>query len=225
MNNKLFLKVYIGFGLVYLLMTLLELETISWYLKPFLLPFLLLGVYFNETFSSKKLLLTAILFSWIGDIILLFSSKGEIYFIMGLVAFLISHVVYIFVFTNQKTTEKPLNKSILRIGIGLICSYLFLMVLVLFPKLGALKLPVLVYAIVISSMLLVAFKGSLSWKKPAGTTVLLGAILFVSSDSILAFNKFYQTIPFNSFLIMSTYIAAQYLIVNGILKLNQKSMR
>jgi uncharacterized membrane protein YhhN len=96
------------------------------------------------------------------------------------------------------------------------------MIFTLFPKLGPLKIPVLVYAIVITTMLYFAFKGSLKWDKKAGDSVLLGALFFVSSDSILAFNKFYSPIPLNSFLIMATYIAAQYFIVNGILNLNEK---
>ena len=96
------------------------------------------------------------------------------------------------------------------------------MIFTLFPKLGPLKIPVLVYAIVITIMLYFAFKGSLKWNNNAGNSVLLGALFFVSSDSILAFNKFYSPIPLNSFLIMATYIAAQYFIVNGILNLNEK---
>jgi hypothetical protein len=48
------------------------------------------------------------------------------------------------------------------------------------------------------------------------------AVLFVSSDSLVAFNKFYNPLVLSSFIIMITYLIAQYLIVSGILKLNQK---
>jgi uncharacterized membrane protein YhhN len=96
------------------------------------------------------------------------------------------------------------------------------MLSVLLPTLGDLKLPIFVYAIVLSTMLLFAFKGYLKWSKPSGIYILLGAIIFVSSDSILAFNKFYEPIRFSSFLIMATYLIAQYLITAGILKLNKK---
>jgi uncharacterized membrane protein YhhN len=66
-------------------------------------------------------------------------------------------------------------------------------------------------------MLLFAFKGFLIWKTPANWYILVGAIIFVSSDSILAFNKFYEPVVLSSFLIMITYLVAQYLIVSGIL--------
>jgi uncharacterized membrane protein YhhN len=95
------------------------------------------------------------------------------------------------------------------------------MLSLLLPTLGNLKIPVFVYAIILSTMLLFAFKGYLKWSKPAGSYILLGAIIFVCSDSILAFNKFYKPILFSSFLIMATYLLAQYLIVVGILKLNR----
>ena len=109
-------------------------------------------------------------------------------------------------------------------GIGFIILYFSILIFTLFPKLGPLKIPILIYATVITTMLYFAFKGSLKWTKKFGELILVGAIFFVGSDSILAFDKFYSPIPFNSFLIMSTYTLAQYFIVSGILKLNQKKL-
>jgi uncharacterized membrane protein YhhN len=58
------------------------------------------------------------------------------------------------------------------------------------------------------------------WKKPANWYI-LGAVLFVSSDSLVAFNKFYNPLVLSSFIIMITYLIAQYLIVSGILKIKK----
>jgi uncharacterized membrane protein YhhN len=96
------------------------------------------------------------------------------------------------------------------------------MLSVLLPALGDLKIPVIVYASVISVMLLFAYNGLLIWKKPANQYVFFGALFFVVSDSILAINKFHMPIQKSSFIIMLTYLVAQYLIVKGILKLNSK---
>lgn len=222
MENKLVLKSFIGFSILYLLIILFGHEDIAWYLKPFLIPLLILAVIFSENFASKKILTIALLFSWIGDVILMFADRGELYFIFGLVAFLISHIVYIILFSKQQKTRSIESKSKYWVGISFILVYFAAMVFTLFPKLGPLKIPVLVYAIVISTMLYFAFKGSFIWTKLPNNPILLGAIFFVTSDSILAFNKFYSPIPFGSFLIMLTYISAQYFIVQGILKLNQK---
>jgi uncharacterized membrane protein YhhN len=222
MKSSLFLKIYISFTTLYLIILYLNLEGFDWYMKPILLPLLLTAVAVSENFPTKKILLTALIFSWIGDIILLFSDKGELYFIFGLVAFLISHLVYIVLFSKQQNTRTNDNKALFWIGILAILAYFVFMIDTLFPKLGPLKIPVLVYAIIITTMLFFAFKGSLKWANPANNYILIGAIVFVSSDSILAFNKFYTPITHASFLIMLTYCLAQYLIVTGILKLNSK---
>ncbi|MCD0473912.1 lysoplasmalogenase [Flavobacterium sp. EDS] len=220
MKSPLLLKFYIGFSFFYLLILLYNLENIAWYLKGLLIPILWLAVYFSEDFPSKKILLGALLFSWIGDVILLFANISEIYFILGLVAFLISHVIYIILFNKQNKPDVPKNKGVFFIGLGFILVYLTTMLTVLLPKLGDLQLPVIVYALTISTMLLYAFSGYLIWEKPANTYIFIGAIVFVLSDSILAMDKFYEPIYKNSFFIMLTYLMAQYLIVIGILKLN-----
>jgi uncharacterized membrane protein YhhN len=220
MKSPFLLKFYIGFSFFYLLILLYNLENIAWYLKGLLIPILWLAVYLSEDFPSKKILLGALLFSWIGDVILLFADKAEIYFILGLVAFLISHVIYIILFNKQNKPDVPKNKGVFFIGLGFILVYLATMLTILLPKLGDLQLPVIVYALTISTMLLYAFSGYLIWKKPANTYILVGAIIFVLSDSILAMDKFYEPIYKNSFFIMLTYLMAQYLIVIGILKLN-----
>lgn len=222
MKNKLFLSIYLGFSVFYLLITAFNQEENARVLKPFLLPILLIAVYFSNSFSSKKILLTALTFSWIGDIVLLFANQGELYFIVGLVAFLISHVFYIVLFNKQTVTKSISNKISFGAGIGLILLYFFGMITTLGPKLGPLTVPVVVYAVVISSMLYFALKGSYQWNAIPYQSVLVGALFFIASDSILAFNKFYQPIPYASFLIMITYLAAQYGIVWGILNLNQK---
>ncbi|MEG0850224.1 MAG: lysoplasmalogenase [Flavobacterium sp.] len=224
MRNATLFKIYIAFSAVYLLILFLGHENLNFFLKPILIPILIFGVYFYQNFPTKNILLTALLFSWIGDVILLFSDISEIYFILGLVSFLISHIVYCILFNRQ--TKRNLKKNSIAIGIGsiLIACYLIGMLSVLLPSLGDLKIPVIVYASVISIMLLFAYNGLLSWNEPGNKLVFSGAVVFVISDSILAVNKFYNPIEKSSFFIMLTYLVAQYLIVIGILKLNPKKV-
>jgi uncharacterized membrane protein YhhN len=79
-------------------------------------------------------------------------------------------------------------------------------------------MPVMVYATVICTMLLCSLHIFLKVNKPANILYLLGAALFVLSDSLLAINKFYQPFAFAGILIMLTYCAAQYFIVTGFIK-------
>ncbi|TGD59046.1 lysoplasmalogenase [Flavobacterium humi] len=220
MNN--FLKHFLIISSFYLLLLFLGKDSWAWVLKPFLLPFLILTVNKAANFPTKKWLLWALLFSWIGDVVLMFADKGELYFIFGLVSFLIAHILFIILFFKQDPGRKSLNKVLFGLGVIMVSAYLYGMLTILFPTLGDLKIPVSVYAFTISLMLVMAIRGALLWQKPMNLLVLNGAIAFVTSDSILAMNKFYSPLPNASFLIMVTYIVAQYLIVLGILKLNEK---
>ncbi|WP_426063277.1 lysoplasmalogenase [Flavobacterium sp. DSP2-3-1] len=222
MKSNVLLNSFIGFSLVYISFIFFGNENTAWFLKPFLLPFLLLAVYFQETFSTKKILLSALTLSWVGDIILMFADKGELYFIAGLIAFLLSHISYIILFSKQLKINLKKSKIIFWVGVTAIAFYLIVIMLILLPSLGDLKIPVFVYALTISIMLLFALKGFLNWQKPANSYILIGAIVFVASDSLLAFDKFYAPLQYSSLLIMATYLLAQYLIVIGILKLNKK---
>ena len=222
MKSDIILKSFIGFSLFYLSFLFLGNENTVWFLKPYLLPFLIFAVYFHERFITKKILLTALTLSWIGDIILMFTDKAEFYFIAGLIAFLLSHISYIILFSKQLKIYLKKSKIIFWVGVTAIAFYLIVMMLILLPSLGDLKIPVFVYALTISIMLLFALKGFLNWQKPANSYILIGAIIFLASDSILAFDKFYAPLQYSSFLIMATYLTAQYLIVTGILKLNKK---
>ena len=77
------------------------------------------------------------------------------------------------------------------------------------------RLPVIVYAVVILTMLTGAINRIEKVKKESYFLVLAGAILFVISDSSIAVNKFSHQFDSSGMVIMSTYIVAQYLIVAG----------
>ncbi|WP_427873136.1 lysoplasmalogenase [Flavobacterium sp. MMS24-S5] len=222
MRNSSFFKIYAAFSVVYLIILLTGHERFDLFLKPILIPIIGFGAYFYRNFPTQNILLAALVLSWLGDVILLFTDLGEIYFILGLLCFLSAHIIYCILFNKQKRIRKKQNKPIFIFGSILIAVYLIGMVSVLMPHLGDLEIPVSIYASIISIMLLFAFNGFLVWEKPGNQLVFLGAIFFIISDSILAVNKFYAPIPKSSFFIMLTYLLAQYLIVVGILKLNPK---
>ena len=224
MRNSSFFKIYAAFSLAYLIILLTGHERFDLFLKPILIPIIGFGAYFYRTFPSQNILLAALTLSWFGDVVLLFTDLGEIYFILGLVFFLTAHIVYCILFNKQKRIRKKQNKPLFIFGSVLIAFYLIGMVYFLMPHLGKLEIPVSIYASVISIMLLFAFNGFLVWEKPGNKLVFLGAVFFVISDSILAVNKFYAPIPKSSFFIMLTYLLAQYLIVVGVLKLNPKKV-
>ena len=80
------------------------------------------------------------------------------------------------------------------------------------------KIPVLVYGVVISTMLLLALHLIFIKKREAGLWMVGGAVLFVISDSILAVNKFYHPFAGSGAAIMITYGLAQFCIIKGAIK-------
>jgi uncharacterized membrane protein YhhN len=79
------------------------------------------------------------------------------------------------------------------------------------------KLPVTIYTLVILTMVCGAINryGKVNFR--SWLIVLIGAILFLFSDSGIAISKFLHPFCGSQVLIMSTYVTAQYLIVMGYL--------
>jgi uncharacterized membrane protein YhhN len=218
-TSQRLLRGFIIFGIMYSMLLATEYYFITKYLKPFLVPFLFFAVQRSQSFVSKKWLLAALLFSWIGDCVLLFADLGELFFIVGLVAFLIAHILFIILFMKINTVKRNLNTPVFWVGILSITIYLAKILSVLLPTLGNLKIPVSIYALTISVMLVTALRGAFMWQNKSKYTVLIGAIFFVTSDSILAIDKFYEPISLATFWIMLTYLIAQFCITYGILKI------
>ena len=154
--------------------------------------------------------------SLLGDISLLFQNETPILFIIGLLFFLSAHILYITSFqTILNDSILPLFKSIPTLFFsGMFLLYAIVFYYTIYPTLGDMKIPVAIYIIVILSMLIRAYLLNVQLHK--ANLIFFGAVFFVISDSILAFNKFFLPIPHASLLIMGTYYLAQILIFLGI---------
>ena len=82
-------------------------------------------------------------------------------------------------------------------------------------------IPVMAYAIVLLTMGVWAHKRRGATTNSSFRYVSAGVILFVISDSLIAINMFAFDVPGERLLVMSTYMAAQFLIVQGLLKHGQ----
>jgi uncharacterized membrane protein YhhN len=107
----------------------------------------------------------------------------------------------------------------------LVFGYGAILVLFLYPHLNDLKIPVMVYAAVICTMLLCSLYLFPRLKQPVNILYVSGAALFILSDSLLAINKFYQAFTAAAVLVMLTYCAAQYFIVSGFIKQSQHDQK
>ena len=164
-----------------------------------------------------------LIFSLGGDTLLMFQDQGG-FFVYGLSSFLLAHIFYILAFfrTNRKNHEIPLIK---RQGwvMVLIVAYGFLFFREIKDDLGSMIGPVMIYTMAITLMLLLAANRYKKVSDKSYWFVLGGALLFVASDSILAWNKFVHHLDWSHTLIMSTYGLAQLFIAQGaILQLEDK---
>lgn len=220
--KKIFLFAVVCVYIAELIAVAFNLSALHFLAKP-LIMVSLAAYYFVSTRQRSTLFLMAISLCWLGDVLLLFES--ELFFIAGLIAFLIGHLLYILCYQRMRFNEGKnvlLGPQRVRFAFPIILAGTGLVV-VLYPVLGALKIPVMIYALVITIMALQALFRFGYTSNKSFALVFIGAIIFMISDSVLAINKFLIPVQAAPLVIMSTYMIAQYLIVEGLLAhLNQK---
>lgn len=198
-----------------------------WLITQLSKPTLLLTLIFwllmesSQNWSTQffKWILAGLFFSLGGDVLLIFQEVDGQYFVLGLTSFLLAHLAYIWAFT--KTYRNDHEVSLLRQQgwlLVLIVGYAVYFFGRISPSLGGFIAPVMAYTVVIAVMALLAFNrygkvssGSFWW-------VASGAVLFLMSDSILAWNKFADKLTYGHALIMATYGIAQLCIAKGALR-------
>jgi len=151
----------------------------------------------------RALIAIGILFSLGGDIFLMLPRDA---FVWGLASFLVAHLFYIAAYISRAGLQ--MNWLLLApfVLYGAVLLYLLL------PHIGAVRVPVILYAVVLMAM---GWQAAALWWAVRDTAALLamaGALLFIASDSILALDKFRAPIPQRDLLIMSTYYGALLLI-------------
>ncbi len=193
----------------------LENNILQFIFKPLIIP-VVTGYFISHLNDStkglNKWILAALAFSWIGDVLLMFQDIKDVFFLLGLSAFLLAHVFYIIYFHQVRRKENVKSNPWLLL---IVVIYYAALISFLSPYLDDMKLPVRIYGIVISFMFMLALHMLFIRNKEAGKWMMIGALLFVSSDSLLALNKFYQPFEFASLMIIVTYALAQFFIVKG----------
>jgi uncharacterized membrane protein YhhN len=162
--------------------------------------------------KRRRLILGGLGLSLMGDVFLLWPSAG---FLPGLVSFLLAHLAYIAAFcVPVRLAAKP----------SVFVAYAVLAAAILWqlwPGIpGGLRLPVLAYVVCLACM---AAQAATWWRVSAGTAAEVwarraaaGGLLFMASDSLLAFNKFAQPLPLSALWILLTYWLAQWCIASSL---------
>ncbi len=197
----------------------LEMSGLRMITKLLLLPILIIYLTSNQQKDSPRISLLAhfgLLFSFFGDYLL--GLSGELFFLTGMIAFMCTHICNSIYFI--KLQRKPDNRIGLNI-MGITAIILAILIIVVYGQiadnLGEFKMPIQVYMLVIAVMafLSAGISRKKIYAKLALRTFIPGALLFVSSDAILALNKFLLHSSLWDIPVMVTYALAQYYLVAG----------
>jgi uncharacterized membrane protein YhhN len=170
-----------------------------YFLKPLTTIFILGGAATAHPADDayQQWILLALALSLVGDIALMF--EGDRWFLCGLSSFLLAHLAFVVAFLSGLQSPEP---PIWSYGVLL---WAFAMFSVLWPRAGRLKIPVLAYGLALAVMVLAAAARNAAQADDASLLILCGALLFMASDSLLAWRRFVRPYPGAQALILSTY--------------------
>lgn len=174
--------------------------------KPLLMPMLLLGFLSAAPMANRflvGLVVGGIVFSWAGDVLL--QSPGDMGFLVGLGAFLVAHLFYIWAFLKLGTGK-------IRLWVWAYLIWYGALLALLVPGLGGLVVPVIAYGAVLGTMAILSTR--------VNAVVGWGGLLFLLSDSVLAMDRFMPgfALPAADVVIMTTYLIGEGLIAYGVVQ-------
>jgi len=161
----------------------------------------------------RRAVLAGLALSLVGDVCLMLPEDR---FVPGLVAFLLAHAGYIVAFAPGSSGKARTLAFLVvaAIAAGNLAGLL--------PRVdAALKIPVLAYVAVLATM--AAFALARAWTPaiaqalPRGARLAaMGAVLFMVSDSLLAWDRFAGGVPMPGLLVLSSYWLAQWCIARSV---------
>ncbi len=139
-----------------------------------------------------------------GDVLLMLPSG---LFVPGLVAFLLAHLCYITAFAADGAgLRAPLAPAVpIAVLSAEVLTYLW-------PTLGAMRIPVVCYVMVISAMSWQALARWIVRRTRSAAFAAVGSVFFLMSDSALAIRRFSAPFVGATLIILATYYAAQSLL-------------
>lgn len=161
----------------------------------------------GERRGYRRLIVAGLCFSLVGDVLLMLPSDQ---FVGGLLSFLIAHLLYIAAFRSRIKGATSARNALACVAYGSFMLWL------LIPRLGNMKLPVSIYLLVIMTMAWQALNRWAMTQSRGAMCAAVGAILFVASDSMIAFNRFFSAFRLAELLILVTYFTAQWLIAASV---------
>ncbi len=161
----------------------------------------------------RRAVLAGLVLSLAGDVFLMLPGDR---FVSGLVSFLLAHVCYCVAFVPGSTMKA---RGVAFLALAAVAGANLVGLL---PRIGPeLKIPVLVYVAVLASM--AAFALARAWtaacvrETPRSVRfAAIGAVAFVLSDSLLAWERFAGNVPAPALTVLASYWLAQWAIARSV---------
>ena len=192
-------------------------RVLHWLCKPLATVLILLLAWRAQPALStryRRWISAGIACSLLGDVLLMLPQD---LFVPGLLAFLFGHLCFLAAFLGDSRFAVRPRWLIAAWG------YAAINLCLLWGSIGAaLRLPVIVYVVVLSSMggQALARAGMFARRGDArrggARRAAIGAVLFMLSDSLLAWNRFHAAIPWSSLWVLSTYYLALWWIARSV---------
>jgi uncharacterized membrane protein YhhN len=192
---------------------------LEYFVKPAVMIVLFLWLWTSVGLNGASLWFgVGILLSLTGDVLLMISLDRL--FLAGLVVFLLAHAAYLVGF-NIPIPGISAWGFFLAITVGLGGTRVIRRILVPLAVngQGRMRMPIIVYGVVISLMLLSAMLKltDLAWNANAAALACVGAFLFYISDIILAWNKFVSPIQHGRIYNIAAYHLGQIALIAGVI--------
>jgi uncharacterized membrane protein YhhN len=206
----IFLCILAALSLAYLVSLFFERGKFQTIAKICLMP-VITSIYLTGAEHIFIPIVLALLFGWLGDILLL-RIKEILFFRLGLASFLLGHLIYLSVMLYFAGS---VNIKLLVISLAVYAVAGVFIIRLIKPS-KEMYVPVLIYETVILLMAVSAIQFFAVYRLPYGLFILAGSICFIVSDTLLAIHTFRAKPKIYYFVVMFTYIAAQLSIVLGL---------
>jgi len=193
-----------------------KIKVLEYITKPATMLAILLWMWLSAGLGGSMVWFTiGVIFCLIGDIFLMLPWD---LFIFGLLAFLLGQISYVIGFSNE-SPYLNLWGLFLIIVLGLYLGWLYPIIAKTLGEQGRekLRVPVLIYSLVISAMVYSAMMTLTrsGWTITAAISASIGALLFYTSDSILAWDRFVKPLSHARLKTMVFYHIGQIGIILG----------
>lgn len=184
------------------------LVTLEWLTKPLLMPMLIVLVLVSGGLAHHhaRLMVFGLATATIADVALLIDT--DLAFLTGMGFFLVMQACYITVFVKLGAWDGVKRRRWL---IPALLAFLAAFFIPLWGELGDFAVPMALYGLALAAMAMFAIGLS--------TRMGIGGVLFLLSDLLIGINVGGLDFPGRGIVIMSTYIAAQYLLISGWLRI------